>query len=345
MSDVVTLSALADHPLTQVAKVNVSAKQLAGVLKAVDKKNVDRSPDIEAFKFYALNQLVGLIQKRFTKNEILPDWAATPVSMYIQELETQHRPLVWYTFLIITREFRHLLNKSILVPPQYSPDFTAFCPKIADNSDNDLINKWLAYAPGDDLEHYCLCMEAGFNTPKCWASSYGGKPWGRIAKALAKYIGGHTSAEMFIDTAYTLAHNGGPIFNKNMFYHNGTASFKKLLDVQRSGQMCEFLWSKQYIKWYGKSTSLSQLESLRLVVEAAKPWLSEIEDHVDWYKVKALGGTENHLEMQAAQDKDHGPKQPKSTIVEGMPVKVTGSIAVYPGEVVQVFTRIKGSQK
>ena len=52
---------------------------------------------------------------------------------------------------------------------------------------------------------------------------------------------GTTSMEMLVDTGYTLAHNGGPIFNKGMMYTHYDSHFLTILDLQRAGQMLDLL--------------------------------------------------------------------------------------------------------
>ena len=59
-----------------------------------------------------------------------------------------------------------------------------------------------------------------------------------MTDCLVRFVSGEFSAEMMLDTVWTLAHNGGPIFNKGQFYAC-TANALRILDVQRSGQIPE----------------------------------------------------------------------------------------------------------
>ncbi len=331
-----TLARLAVSPYRQKRALAVTAKQFGEVLRAVKKSEDAVLPDSEAVRFYALNQLVSQLFQHFTLTEKLPTWAATVVSEYEQELRSQHRRMVWYTFLVISREFRHLKNPSVVMAhAMYSQGFKTMQPSLSDSTEDTALGTWLALCPPDSLADYCKCLTYGFDTGS-WSGGYGGKPWGMIARTLGECMAGNTSPEIFIDTAYTLAHNNGPMFNKGMFYQQYTMHFKTLLDVQRSGQVCEGLLDGTIQGWF---TTRGQAELLQMVTEVRKN-LGGVNEHLDWYKVEALGSMQKYPKQKAAQDKKYG-KKAENTLINGQPVKLTGfKFEVLPNEYVPIYQRL-----
>jgi len=58
-----------------------------------------------------------------------------------------------------------------------------------------------------------------------------------VADCLANFVNGNYSAEMMMDVGWTLCHNNGPIFNKQIFYNMYSHDLVRLLDVQRAGMI------------------------------------------------------------------------------------------------------------
>jgi hypothetical protein len=102
---------------------------------------------------------------------------------------------------------------------------------------------------------------------------------------------GEFTPEMFGDTAFTLAHNNGPMFNKGMLYSNYSSEFKKILDVQRSGQIPQYLSEKVFI---GDVVPT-------YMAEAVVVFPAELTGTVDWYKVEALGALGNYALLKKKQ--------------------------------------------
>jgi phosphohistidine swiveling domain-containing protein len=57
---------------------------------------------------------------------------------------------------------------------------------------------------------------------KKFASGYGGVPWAEIAEHALSFAEGKINAEIFLDKAMSLEHNGGNIFNKSFIYEDYT---------------------------------------------------------------------------------------------------------------------------
>lgn len=333
MENLKTLRSITNHPLRAIGAFNPSAKDFAEKLIETNKNGSTVNPDHEALRFYSLNQAVGLLAGKYTPNQALPEWAQGLVALYSKEMLEQHQRLVWYTFLVVSREWRHLKNLgTVSSGPQksllYPPELKALHSHIQDSQAESTLNSWLKQVPEMSLAKYCEALTHSFNTGS-WGGGYGGKPWGNIAKTLWDYVGGKTSAEMFIDTAYTLAHNNGPMFNKGMLYGMYSSEFKIILDVQRSGQVCEGLLEGEYS---------GGTQDIKPLLEQGKSDLG-LGDYVDWHKVEALGSLQQYPHKKAKQDKKYGAK-PKMVLKDGKPIKVIGTYEWFPDKEVDIYERI-----
>ena len=327
-----TLLAIQQHPLRKKSRfASLSAKAIANRLLKADKADATVSPDNAAIRFYGLNQLVAVLSNKFTTNQHLPPWGQEIVNLYAKELLDQHRRLMWYTFLVISREWRHCKNLATLKgkkPALLLDTLSELHPFIHDSTSVSTLDQWLTKVPDLSFEHYCEALTYCFNNGS-WSGGYGGKPWGNISKTLWDYVAGTISAEMFIDTAYTLAHNNGPMFNKGMLYGMYTSEFIKILDVQRSGQVCEALREAKF-----KSDI-----PLHLIEQVADAFPGSIGGYVDWYKVESLGALHSYPKEKKAQDQKYG-KKPVMAVVNGQAVKYTNTFQWFPGKEVQVFERM-----
>jgi hypothetical protein len=336
-----TLAPILQSPLRKAEPLNLTTRHLGAVLLATHKNGDPRAIQTRK-RSYTLNQLMSLVQAKFTPNEKLPEWAAAIATAYDKELVDQHKRLVWYTFLVITREFRHLHNPSTLLSNSaYPKELKEFHGKIQDSTSEAHLNKWLEVMPSIPLDVYCDALTRQFDTGS-YGGGYGGPNWGNIARTMYRYVSGATSAETFIDTAYTLAHNNGPMFNKNMFYGMYSGAFLSLLDIQRSGQMCEGL-REGVIQTMTTVVGASELIQM---VDNAQRETSKVGDHIDWYKVDAWrpekdkqANPHKYAAQKAAQDKKYG-KVPTKTLVDGKVVKIKAEFEVYPGQKVEVYERV-----
>lgn len=331
-----TLLSVIQNPARRVAKFGITAKQLADKLLSFDKNATQVDPDTEALRFYALNQIIGAMQTRFTTNEALPVWGQTVVDLYCKELVKQHNRMFWYTFLVITREWRHTKNLatvSAVKSTPYTDGLKALHPIINDSNSENYLNGWLKNVPAMSLVDYCTCLTHSFNTGS-YGGGYGGKPWGNIAQTLLNYVEGKISAEVFIDTAYTLAHNNGPMFNKGMMYSNYSHDFKTILDVQRSGQVCESLLNSEFSKGSATADILALLKECKTELG--------IGDYVCWHKVETLGfplvQPGQYASKKAKQDKLYGKKA--VTLVNNKAVKVKAEYEWFPNKTVEIYERL-----
>lgn len=334
-----TLAEFRESPLYRAYPLEVSASVLAARLKLVEKTNTSLNPCTEAISFYALNQLMAKIQMMFSQNTVLPDWALEVARAYDSQLVHQHQHLVWYLFLIITREFRHLKNSQAFFdkhPQMYPKELRVMHSMVIDSSSQSQCNNWLNAVPDMPLARYCDAIALAFGKGT-WPGAYGGKPWENIAGTLGRYIKGESSAEVLVDTAYTLAHNTAPIFNKTMIYETPlTSDLMKVLDVQRSGQVCEGIIEGVFESMFTKY--------VWVLVNTTSPLLQgAVGTYVDWYKVEQWAQDGHKYSAQKlAQDKKYG--KPKTTkLVDGQPVQVTGSYEAALGVFLETYTRMKAA--
>lgn len=307
-------------------------------------------PELEAVSFYGLNQVVALLQERFSPYEPLPQWADTLASAYAQTLADQALRMTHYVTLIITRESRHLHSKdsffgSATFGGKISGELAHFL-KTLPSSSSSAAAAFMNSAPAVSMSAYVSAIVDVFNKGS-FSGGYGGKPWGNIAKALLSYIDGQTTAEMFVDTAYTLAHNNGPIFNKGMYYNSYGPDLYTILDVQSSGQIAELVIGGSHKT--GLSKSLSSLAILKSHMDTARKHFPEkIGAYVDWFKVEALGSKHKYPEEKKKQVEAHGKAsepaptpQPKITLLHGVPVKEVMEVAILPTQKYTALARVK----
>lgn len=260
------------------------------------------TPEAQALWFYGMNHGMSLISARFAAQEPLPAWELAYVERYHREMGHRAVRAFYYLLLICTREARH--NKSLgTCYPKMKELFgapTANFFKLISGGESTIHQKLLTEPPLATIGEFCRCLQWQFYNSS-WSPGYGGKAWGMIADCLTRFVTGEYSAEMMLDTIWTLSHNNGPIFNKGLYYkmYNG-AMVLRILDVQRSGQIPEAVLYDHQIKAYAQA----ELISLMHTVNTHFP--GEFGKYVDWYTVEALGSVGKYPNDKAAQVKAHG---------------------------------------
>lgn len=197
-----------------------------------------------AVEFYALNHMCADLVTKVSPLKPLDKGTNyfAHVERYSCLLSKAFRFLLHYTLIISAREARHTKNGS-----DVAYDLKGKYPQAA----IDCVTRYLGSSnqtkiilslqdhtdfPEDCLlGDYISVIEQMFLLGK-FAGGYGGLPWANIAGTVRKMVYGEISPEVFIDTAFTLAHNNGPMFNKGMlFSHPNTKDLLKVLDIQRAG--------------------------------------------------------------------------------------------------------------
>ena len=118
----------------------------------------------------------------------------------------------YYLLWICIREARH--NKSLAdtkkmkeMADQFGDEFRSFLTQV-NGGEAGISTKFLSKPPNMDIGTFCRGLAWQFY--KCsWNGGYGGKKWGVVTDCLVRFVSGEFSAEMMLDTVWTLAHNGG----------------------------------------------------------------------------------------------------------------------------------------
>jgi hypothetical protein len=295
-------------------------------------------PDCEAVNFYALNHCAALVRKMFTMNEVLPSWAENVMTNYQIELVEQAERLTHYIICVIVREARHWHSPSIslskAVATKFGQPVLDFLNLNRSSTETASVNNYMNNPPDTTLIKLVGGLAHIYDFGQ-WSGGYGGKAWGMIAKTLLSVLEGKTTIEMMVDTAYTLAHNNGPMFNKGMLYQNYNGKyFIMILDVQRSGQIPELMLEKGEVGFEYNPSVVNVIKEVKAAVPGA------FGTYVDWFKVTALGAVGHYGPQQANQQKKH-PKEVEFPKFLGQKAKNIGEWDVFPGQSVQVFERVK----
>ena len=327
------------------------------------------SPDADAVTFYTLNHAASIVRKSFTPNEPLPEWAQTIMQAYTDACMSQGERLLHYILSITTREMRHLssygkaANKWQKIEAAGGPVMREFIEKIVTMDESKAVTYYMNHPPQATVGQYIKAMQAGFHHGK-WGTmvdgeeqcGYGGQKWGFVADAAAEMLHGATSMEMLVDTGYTLAHNGGPIFNKGMMYNHYNDQFMTVLDIQRSGQMLDMIAdTTSYTHNMTKTVVATQ------AVELIKLHTSqELKGYIDWKLVDEYRPAKDKAKHPNKYSKQIGvqtqpskpakvkakvakakPAVPEFTTLLGKKVKITGTWKVSPHQAVTTVERVE----
>jgi len=313
-----------------------------------------RLADAEAVRFYCLNHLAAVARSRHDPDDPLPPWAAEVMGEYVRCLVDQAPRVYTYLVMIVTREARHTgghANQDAIMEhlgaledaegkklyPANLLTYLRNLPKDEEESAELICSKW----PNATLGQYVGALVGVFEHSS-WGSGggYGGKAWATVARCLEDVVRGRTSLEAMVDTAYALAHNNGPIFNKEMLYEGYTEHFIKLLDLQRAGQLPEAVLSGALD--HAKLSETGVLAALRTMVErVAGAVPGAFGAAVDWELVMARGAVGNYAaEVKKAKKKAAPPPPPPAPPkFAGKPAQVVGQVWVHPHASVTKYER------
>lgn len=289
---------LRSTPLTKFAKT------MREYMSSVSPTTV--TPETEAVKFYYLNHAFAELCSRYDEDDLLPPEAKALAQTYLQELSSAGQRMICYTLLIVTRESRHLHGSSSFMSElesKFGSTYVSFLNGLPSSS-GGAATKIKNSPPDMDFGTYISGVTHVFDKGG-FSGGYGGKPWANIARTLERFIHGQISMEMFMDTAWTLAHNNGPMFNKGMLYDMYQAScLYAILDAQSGGQIPGLV--NDCMDGHYEITGVKQAGmALKSVVTAALPEMGVAI--CDWEGAVALGGCKkDHTGHISKQHKVHG---------------------------------------
>jgi hypothetical protein len=295
------------RPLTTKRHLrNFPAAQVMECINELIKQNPNitgERPETSAIMFYMLNHAVAEVRRKFYQYQ--------PLGPMQEILELYHRygssmavRMAYYLLLICARESRHVKNADMLrqkIVKQFGQaayEHLRLTPDSADTAVMYLRDN----PPKCTIGQYCEMMEWVFVYGK-WPTHYGGPRWGEIARTLNRLLSGEFTPEMMLDTAYTLAHNGGPIFNKGMLFaaYEG-AALRMVLDVQRAGMIPQLVANEEIHKKYLTSTVQDAFATCSALL--GPEWSAP--GYVDWFKVESLGALGNYTQQKHSQAHAHG---------------------------------------
>lgn len=274
----------ADRPCSEVALV--VARQLSPIASKIN-------PDRAALEFYGLNHAVSVLRAKYGRFEPMDPRDAEDVKSYHNKSIVLACAMLSYLILICTRESRHLRDgvsdghqaaKFAKVVATVDPQVMMFVGNNLGRSSEALVKAFTIHPPKATIGAYSRGLCAIFRNGG-FDSSYGGLPWANIADCLARFVHGETSAEIMLDTMFTLQHNNGSCFNKDMNLERNSSALATILDVQRAGQIPEYILEKS-------GAGAFELWETIMSFHARHPdaWGSK----VDWKRVYATQVKQSH---------------------------------------------------
>lgn len=280
----VTLSDFTSRPhTTKLQFGDVMLPDVVDNYKAYSQTAGTLKPEPLAIEFYLLNGATAMLAQNINKDAPLNFQQQQLLSRYYTAMHDIGHRAFFYLLLICTRETRHCKETEELVKACKPLGAYKFWTTLySDMEPSQAVKHFLANPPAVSLknytEHLVKCFENGKHK-----SGFAGEPWAAVARPLRDFVHGIITMEVLLDTVWTLAHNNGPIFNKGMLFDNYTGELKKILDVQKSGQMANLVEFKESDHVGGYHLSL-----LNLCQVAVPDFGGEA---VDWQLVKDLGGS------------------------------------------------------
>jgi hypothetical protein len=265
------------------------------------------NPDEAAVCFYMLNHAFAKIAAKRDQHMPLTAAECAICEDYVIQANLIARYMINYLLLIITRESRHAYHNTTRhdVCMKYGNTFEAFNCNIRGLGSENTAEYFLQTPPDMCLGPYVAGVTDLFFNAN-FSGSFGGHKWGSVAETLRKYVFGEISAEILLDTVFTLVHNGGPIFNKGMFVvAQNNLVLRKILDVQRSGQVPELVNDSKNanVPAYSYWMSPRVLTAFNCAQAAG---VEGFNGYVDWFAVEALGAVGHYAAEKTKQVAKHG---------------------------------------
>ena len=329
-----------------VDMTGVKAHAFLERLDAVDRDTQAEAPEEVALLYYLYHALEAHLLKCGAPSKPIEEGVAKTARGLYEASSLIALRMAYYLFVICTRESRHALKNSggFKKMEDTYPEFREFHGLIKDAAPLSSVKTAFGKLPADvTLGRYADWLVDVFTHPK-YSTNFGGKKWRAIAVPFAEVVHGRMTMDTMCDTAFALSHNTGPIFNKGVLFRNYVGTGKQLLeilDIQRSGQIPEYLFSfSGQFDWGGaKNTVLNDcLVSLAASGYSLGP--------VDWFRVEALGGIGNYKYQQSKQTTDSTYKSAAQKAAEqaeeqaaAKAAKALSKFTVMPGLMVQEIER------
>lgn len=301
-----TLAHVYGHQLFK-AVPNLSDMTIGQVMPLLASQNDkhDLCPDTSALTFYATNHAIGALRAKHSLDQPLPEQVGYIRSNMLPILGTICTRAFVYLLVIATREARHegggdwqshwMQTENYAATKGKTP---AGCKPLVRYPENmtdscsvgDVLERMEYFKPyrlGDVVEVLMTVFKHGD-----FSSGYGGEAWWDVTQCLQRFVNGEYTTEQMLDTVWTLAHNGGPIFNKGMYFkmYDGHRLYS-VLDVQSQGMIPAALRHEGFMKQFGggsysdPSPWLGKLKKLLDVMSQYEGFTPDAT--VDWHAVTA----------------------------------------------------------
>lgn len=260
------------------------------------------SAELEAQKFYLYQHALHVISEGKTPNCMISE-GVDPFYDFQEHMTSAVHKAFHYMLLITHREARHLDDiKSIDAEPELIKEQVEITKLCQNQSHGKSYQVLCGYDGSLSLGQYVRYLVVLFNQGKWSSSSFGGKAWGGIAQVLSDYVHGKLTGVEFVDTMFTLSHNNGAIFNKNIVYKpHKSSEFLTILDVQRAGMI------PQYVR-HQSPDKLNLVELFNNLL----PYVGRAFDgHVDWQRVEDLGAVQKYEMFKKDSPKPIVVSEPK----------------------------------
>lgn len=323
------------RPLTnKIPFEGMPCAALGNRAKAFLESNGQAMAETEALWFYLGEHALAALRRKRALHEPLSEPELKLVEDVYRRSNQIFLRMLYYVTVICVREARHvnsqadqIADKAKKAGTPFSLAAVKFAKSIHDDS-SVAMQQFIDHAP-EDLTMGELSKVLSFIFYKGhWPSSgYGGPKWGNVSDALVNLVHGVYSPQMFVDVGCALAHNGGPIWNKGMFYKGyNNAELQKILDVQRAGMIPRLVMTD--------ASKVVSHDMKMFTIKNDQVFGDDAVGEIDWTAVQKAGAVGNYKSMiKSKQEKEEAAKQ------AALLKHVTAKVQVWHDEVVTVMTR------
>jgi hypothetical protein len=353
-------------PLKQVVKSMNDFMELNNAYDWIDPKcgkteALKGDPHKDAVIFYLLSHTAQTLRQQYHPLEPLPPKVLDLMDLHAEQMAMRGTRLFYYLLAICTREARHASGYHGQVPKsnlrkKYGQACIDFHEKVMEESEGDALKLLKDSPPDVSVGQYLGYMTEQFKKTNCvYGHAFGGDPWSDIARTAWDFCKGELSLELMMDKAFALEHNTAAIFNKPVLYEYSHGDLKKILDVQRSGQIPQLVYEKQL-----KCCSLSDVQGILQECRSAvgckdNEDLFKGQVYVDWYKVEETAAKDQKypLEKKTQASKYGVPgTSPAKKLVEEVKqqqaaavqqAQIEALVQVFPKQFIKKYKRVKGA--
>jgi hypothetical protein len=239
---------------------HINMKELSRFLSQNRKVLHARCPEDYALDFYLLNHSVYALNNKFSRNENLDEKHVEFMNFYVEKTLEIFTSAFLYLLCITTKESRHmLLDKYDNIGWTYENDMIDNIRSLGyyecfeytktlkvKKEQNGYSGKHALLdtdnMPDVSLSTYLKYLEHMYNNWE-WHDEYGGDVWATITNVLYRFVEGEISPETLVDNMWTLSHNNGLIFNKDVVFssYKSEAGMLEILNAQAIGRLPEYV--------------------------------------------------------------------------------------------------------